>query len=173
MFVDAISRSNDNPNDPRNRTVIHPVNDIYSANIETPINSSPFTKIFINNLPAYRKGITAFRRGLEVGMAHGYWLIGPFVVLGPLRNTQVANLAGLLSTVGLIVISTLLISLYGSSNPPEPTLTLTTPMPPQDFKTSEGWNEYGGGFLIGGIGGALLAYFLLANLPAITNALNL
>jgi photosystem I subunit XI len=173
MFVDSITRSNDNPNDPRNRTVIHPVDDIYSANLETPVNSSPFTKIFIGNLPAYRKGITAFRRGLEVGMAHGYWLIGPFVKLGPLRNTETANLSGLLSTFGLLVISALLISLYGSSNPPAPTLTLTTPMPPNDFKTSEGWNEFGSGFLIGGIGGAAFAYFLLVNLPLIKNALNL
>jgi photosystem I subunit XI len=172
MFVDSITRSNDNPNDPRNRTVIHPVDDIYSANLATPVNSSEFTKLWIGNLPAYRKGITAFRRGLEVGMAHGYWLLGPFVKLGPLRDTEIANLAGLLSTVGLVVISALTISLYGSSQPPEPTRTLTTPTPPDDFKTSEGWNEYGSGFLIGGIGGAALAYFLLTNLSLITNALN-
>jgi len=172
MFVDAINRSNDNPNDPRNRTVIHPTPDPFDANLATPINSSPFTLTLINNLPAYRKGITTFRRGLEVGLAHGYWLIGPFVKLSPLRNTDVANLAGLLATIGLLIISTLAISLYGYTNPPVPTATITTPNPPVDLETSEGWNDYGSGFLIGGIGGALFAYFLLANLLPIKDLLS-
>ncbi|MBM0742361.1 photosystem I reaction center protein subunit XI [Phormidium sp. CLA17] len=172
MISDAVTRSNNNPNDPRNRTVIHPVDDIYSANLETPINSSGLTKAFLNNLPAYRQGISVFRRGLEVGMAHGYWILGPFTVLGPLRDTSIANLAGLLSTIGLLIISTLIISLYGGSNPPAPTLTLTTPRPPEEFKTSEGWNEYGGGFLIGGVGGAIAAYFLLSNFSVIKELIN-
>jgi photosystem I subunit 11 len=106
---------------------------------------------------------------LEVGMAHGYWLIGPFTKLGPLRDTEIANLAGLLSTIGLLIISTLMISLYAYSNPPQPTTTITTPNPPEAFNTSEGWNEYGSGFLIGGIGGALVAFFLLSNIPALQN----
>lgn len=171
MFVDAISESNKNPNDPRNRVVIHPGYDPFDANLKTPVNSSPFTMALINNLPAYRQGITTFRRGLEVGLAHGYWIIGPFVTFSPLRNTEIANLAGLLSTIGLLIISTLAISLYGSSNPPAPTTTLTTPNPPADLSTSEGWNDYGGGFLIGGIGGALFAYFLLSNLPSLKDLL--
>ncbi|MDX2240958.1 MAG: photosystem I reaction center subunit XI [Leptolyngbyaceae cyanobacterium bins.302] len=171
MFVDAISQSNDNPNDPRNRTVIHQGNDPFDGNLATPVNSSGFTRALINNLPAYRKGINPFRRGLEVGLAHGYWIIGPFVKLSPLRNTEIANLAGLLSTIGLIIISTLAISLYGSSNPPAPTQTITTPNPPKEFDHSEGWNDYGSGFFIGGIGGALFAYFLLANLPPIKELL--
>jgi photosystem I subunit 11 len=171
MFVDAISESNDNPNDPRNRTVIHPAYDPFNGNLATPINSSGFTRAFINNLPAYRRGITTFRRGLEVGLAHGYWIIGPFVKLSPLRNTEIANLAGLLSTIGLIIISTLVISLYGYTNPPAPTTTITTPNPPAEFETSEGWNDYGSGFLIGGIGGALFAYFLLANLGSVKDLL--
>lgn len=173
MFVDAISRSNDNPSDPRNRTVVHPGNDPYDGNLATPINSSGFTRAFINNLPAYRQGITVFRRGLEVGLAHGFWIIGPFVKLSPLRNTEVANLAGLLSAIGLIIISTLAISLYGNSNPPNPTPTITTPNPPAELNTSEGWNDYGSGFLIGGIGGALFAYFLLANLPTVKELLGM
>lgn len=167
MFVDAITASNDNPNDPRNRTVVHQGADPFDGNLATPINSSGFTRAFINNLPAYRQSISVFRRGLEVGLAHGFWIIGPFVKLSPLRNTDIANLAGLLSTIGLIIISTLAISLYGNTNPPSPTTTITTPRPPAELSTSEGWNDYGGGFLIGGIGGALFAYFLLANLPAI------
>lgn len=173
MFVDAISESKENPNDPRNRSVIHQGHDAFDANLATPINASGFTKAYISNLPAYRRGITTFRRGLEVGMAHGYWLVGPFIVFSPLRHTDVAALAGLLATIGLLIISTLAISLYGASNPPGPTPTITTPNPPEGFNHSEGWNEYGSGFLIGGIGGALFAYFLIANLPPIKELLNL
>lgn len=161
--VKSIDQSKDRPRDPRNQEVVYPAfDDPQIGNLETPINSSPLVKAYINNLPAYRKGHTAIRRGLEVGMAHGYWLIGPFAKLGPLRDTDIANLAGLLSTVGLIIISTLAISLYAASNPPKPTVSVTTPNPPDAFNSAEGWNEYGSGFLIGGIGGALFAYALLA-----------
>jgi photosystem I subunit XI len=157
------------PNDPRNREVVHQGANVEDGNLATPINASALTRTFINNLPAYRQGLSPLRRGLEVGMAHGYWLIGPFAKLGPLRTTDVANLAGLLSTVGLIVISTLAISLYAWSNPPSTTKTITTPNPPAALNTVEGWNEYATGFLIGGIGGAALAYFLISNIPLFSN----
>lgn len=150
--------------DPRNREVVFPDNDPQIGNLATPINASGIVKAFINNLPAYRQGLSAQRRGLEVGMAHGYWLIGPFAKLGPLRDSDVANLAGLLATVGLIVISTVVLSLYASSNPPKPVATVTA-QPPSALSTQEGWNEYTTGFLIGGIGGAAFAYLLISNLP--------
>ncbi|PZV03720.1 MAG: photosystem I reaction center protein subunit XI [Leptolyngbya sp.] len=169
---DAVTRSNDNPTDPRNRTVIHPVSDIYSGNLETPINSSGFTKALLNNFPAYRKGISFFRRGLEAGIAHGFWLVIPFAKLGPLRDTPTANLAGLVSAIGLLIISTLTIFLYGASNPPAPTLTLTTPQPPEEFKTSAGWKKYGEGFLIGGVGSAVVGYFLIVNFSVIKEVIH-
>lgn len=160
------------PADPRNKEVVFPASLPDNGNLATPINASPLVRTFIDNLPAYREGLTPMRRGLEVGMAHGYWIFGPFAKLGPLRETDVANLSGLLSAVGLIVISTLAISLYAASNPPKPTKTITTPNPPQALFTAEGWNEYAGGFLIGGIGGAAFAYFLLVNLPKVAALLN-
>jgi len=167
-MVEAISRSKDRPSDPRNREVVFPAaRDPQRGNLETPINNSSLVKWYINALPAYRKGITPLRRGLEAGMAHGYWLIGPFAKLGPLRDTDTANIAGLLSTLSLVTISTLAISLYGNSNPPQPHVTVTTPNPPDAFRSSEGWNNYASGFLIGGIGGALVAYFLLNNIEVI------
>lgn len=159
---EAVDRSKDRPSDPRNREVVHDAGDPQIGNLATPVNSSDVVKAFISNLPAYRKGISPGRRGLEIGMAHGYWLIGPFAKLGPLRDTDVANLAGLLSTVGLIVILTICLSLYAASNPPKPVATVTTPNPPDSLSTQEGWSELGSNFLIGGIGGALLAYALLA-----------
>ncbi len=161
--VRDIDRSKDRPRDPRNREVVHPAfDDSQIGNLETPINSSGIVKAYINNLPALREGISSMRRGLEVGMAHGYWLIGPFAKLGPLRDTDIANLAGLLSTIGLIVISTIAISLYAGSQPPVPVGNVTLPKIPDTFKTPHGWSDYASGFLIGGIGGAVFAYALLA-----------
>ncbi|NDJ17166.1 photosystem I reaction center subunit XI [Myxacorys almedinensis] len=156
--------STQRPDDPRNNEVVFPAYDVANGNLATPINSSPLVKAYINALPAYRAGLSASRRGLEVGMAHGYWLIGPFAKLGPLRDTSYANLAGLLSTIGLIIISTITISAYAYSNPPQPTATITTPNPPAAFRDGDGWNDYGSGFLIGGIGGATIAYFVLNNI---------
>ncbi|MGG6266120.1 photosystem I reaction center subunit XI [Leptolyngbya sp. AN03gr2] len=155
--------------DPRNKEVIFPAYDIQNGNLATPINSSPLVRSYINALPAYREGLSPLRRGLEVGLAHGYWIIGPFAKLGPLRDTDLANLAGLLSAIGLIIISTLSISLYGASNPPNPMTTITTPNPPEELKSGRGWNEYAAGFLVGGVGGAAFAYFLLTNLALFKN----
>lgn len=161
--------ANSNPRDPRNNEVVSPGADIYDGNLSTPINSSPLIRSYINALPAYREGISPQRRGLEVGLAHGAWVILPFTFLGPLRDTHMANLAGLLSAFGLILISALSISLYGASKPPAPTQTLTTPNPPQELATGHGWNEYAAGFLLGGVGGAVLVYFILSNTALFQN----
>lgn len=164
-MAQAVDASKNSPSDPRNREVVFPAGrDPQQGNLETPINASGLSKWFINNLPAYRPGLTPFRRGLEVGMAHGYFLFGPFAKLGPLRNATNANLAGLLSTIGLVVILTACLSLYANSNPPKPVATVTVPNPPDAFNSREGWNNYGSAFLIGGIGGAIVAYFLTSNL---------
>lgn len=130
------------------------------GNLPTTINASGFTKTLINNLPAYRKGLSPSRRGLEIGMAHGYFIYGPFALLGPLRDTELASLAGLLSAIGLITILTIGLSLHGAVRTEPPTVTLTAPKPPQAFGTQEGWSEFASGFLIGGCGGAFVAYFL-------------
>ncbi|HYX15192.1 MAG TPA: photosystem I reaction center protein subunit XI [Nostoc sp.] len=168
-MAQAVDASKNLPSDPRNREVVFPAfRDPQLGNLETPINASPLSKWFINNLPAYRPGITASRRGLEVGMAHGYWIFGPFAKLGPLRDTDNANLAGLLATFGLIVLFTAGLSLYANSNPPKALASVTVPNPPVDaFNSNESWNNYASSFLIGGIGGAVVAYFLTSNLGVI------
>lgn len=165
VVAQNVSESKDNPRDPRNREVVHPAkSNPQIGNLETPINFSGFTRVFINNLPAYRQGLSPQRRGLEVGLAHGYWLVGPFATFNPLRDTDVTHLVGLFSAIGMVVISTLAISLYASSNPPAPLATITNPNPPEALRSPEGWNEYASGFFIGGVGGAIVAYMLLANL---------
>jgi hypothetical protein len=54
---------------------VTPVADPTVGNLATPVNSSYFTKAFINALPAYRPSLSPNRRGLEVGMAHGFFLL--------------------------------------------------------------------------------------------------
>ncbi len=140
--------------------VINHGGDPQVGNLSTPVNGSAFTKAFINALPAYRKGLSPNRRGLEVGMAHGYLLYGPFAVLGPLRSAEYGATAGLLATIGLVSILTICLSIYGSVGVSKPTETLTTPEVPMDLATKEGWSEFAGGFLLGGCGGAITAFFL-------------
>ncbi len=151
--------------DPRNQEVVSAAGrDPQQGNLETPVNSSPIVKWYISNLPAYRPGLTSFRRGLEVGMAHGYLLFGPFAKLGPLRNAANANLAGLLGAIGLVVILTACLSLYANSNPSKALASVTVTNLPDSFTSKEGWNNFASAFLVGGIGGAVTAYFLTSNL---------
>ncbi len=135
------------------------------ADLANLVNQSGLAKAYLNILPIYRQGLTPQRRGIEVGLFHGYWLIGPFAKLGPLRDTDIANLAGLFSTTGLVIILTLCLLVYAASNPPLPTETLTTPKPPEDLKDSQSetipWSNFAIGFLIGGVGGGVLGYLVL------------
>jgi photosystem I subunit 11 len=151
---------------PSNDPIRPAANDPQIGNLETPINASGFTKAFIGNLPAYRQGLSPQRRGLEIGMAHGYFLFGPFTYLGPLRDSDIPGLAGLLSAAGLIVILTACLSIYSGAGVNKTVTQTTTPFtPPASLETEEGWSEFAGSFLIGGIGGATFAYLLWTNLP--------
>nr|YP_009564835.1 photosystem I subunit XI [Gelidium coulteri]QBA96186.1 photosystem I subunit XI [Gelidium coulteri] len=142
---------------------IQPYNDDpYVGNLSTPISTSSFTKGLLSNLPAYRRGLSPLLRGLEIGMAHGYFLVGPFDKLGPLRNTDVALLSGFLSAVGLIVILTTCLSMYGN-------VSFDKDDSKDALQTSEGWGQFTAGFLVGAVGGAGFAYLLLANIPVLQN----
>jgi photosystem I subunit 11 len=143
-----------------NSEVVSAAGDPQIGNLATPINSSGFTKALINNLPAYRKGLSPQRRGLEIGMAHGYLLFGPFAFTSQFRNTGVSDIVGLIEAVILVVILTVCLSLYAGSGPKKPISTITNPNPPASLETSEGWSEFAGSFLIGGIGGAAFAYIV-------------
>ncbi len=143
-----------------NSEVVRAAGDPQIGNLATPINSSDFTRALINNLPAYRAGLSPQRRGLEIGMAHGYLLFGPFAFTSQFRNTGVSDIVGLIEAVILVVILTVCLSLYAGAGPKKPISTLTTPTPPNSLETSEGWSEFAGSFLIGGIGGAAFAYIV-------------
>ena len=171
---------------------IKPYNDDpFVGHLATPITSSSVTRAILKNLPAYRFGLTPLLRGLEIGLAHGYFLIGPFVKLGPLRNSDVALLAGFLSTIGLIIILTLGLTIYGAvvfqsstqsvnkensalSNKVKETLgiesattikTIFESSSTNDLQTREAWSKFKGGFFVGACGSAGFAFVCLSSIP--------
>uniref|UniRef100_A0A7N0TZ77 Photosystem I reaction center subunit XI, chloroplastic n=1 Tax=Kalanchoe fedtschenkoi TaxID=63787 RepID=A0A7N0TZ77_KALFE len=155
--------------------VVQPINgDPFIGSLETPVTSSPLIAWYLSNLPAYRTAVSPLLRGVEVGLAHGFFLVGPFVKTGPLRNTEFAGAAGSLAAGGLVAILSICLTIYGISSFKEgdpstaPALTLTgRKKTPDQLQTAEGWAKFTGGFFFGGISGVIWAYFLLygLNLP--------
>ena len=143
---------------------IKPYNDDpFVGHLATPITSSAVTRAILQNLPAYRFGLTPLLRGLEIGLAHGYFLMGPFVNLGPLRNSEIGLLAGFLSTIGLILILTLGLTIYGVA-----TFENTSSDSGTDLQTKNAWNQFKGGFFVGACGSAGFAFICLSSIPTFT-----
>ena len=132
-------------------------NDPFVGNLSTPVTTSTATKLYLGNLPIYRKGLLPLQRGLEIGMAHGYFLIGPFYILGPLRNSENALLIGFLSALSLIIILTIGLTIYGLAQFQEYEKL-------EGIESTKGWRQFTSGFCIGGFGGNIVAYTLLANI---------
>jgi len=142
---------------------IKPYNDDpFVGHLATPITSSSLTRALLKNLPAYRFGLTPLLRGLEIGLAHGYFLIGPFAKLGPLRNSDIGLLAGFLSTVGLILILTLGLTIYGAASFGEDKSNRTA------LQTKKSWDQFKGGFFVGACGSAGFAFICLSSIPTFT-----
>ena len=143
---------------------IKPYNDDpFVGHLATPITSSAVTRALLKNLPAYRFGLTPLLRGLEIGLAHGYFLMGPFVKLGPLRNSDIALFAGFLSTIGLILILTLGLTIYGIAafnQEKEQSAAIQN-----DLQTRKAWNQFKGGFFVGACGSAGFALICLSSIP--------
>ncbi|AFY68640.1 Photosystem I reaction center subunit XI [Thalassoporum mexicanum PCC 7367] len=133
------------------------------GHLSTPISDSGIVRTYINNLPAYRPGLSPLLRGLEIGMAHGYFLVGPEIILGPLRDyPEAANLGGLVTAITLVLLATACLAAYGIvSYQGDKAGT------PGTLKSADGWSQFAGGFFIGGAGGAFVAYFLLENFTGI------
>jgi photosystem I subunit 11 len=131
------------------------------GHLSTPISDSALVRSFINALPAYRKGMAPITRGLEIGLAHGYFLVGPEILLGALRDFEVSPyLGGLVTAIALVLLGTAGMNAHGLVS-----LKPAADLPPDTdpLKTSEGWSELAAGFFIGGSGGAFMAYFLLTH----------
>ena len=137
-------------------------NDPFVGHLATPITSSAATRAILQNLPAYRSGLTPLLRGLEIGLAHGYFLMGPFVMLGPLRNSTVALLSGFLSTLGLIIILSLGITIYGISTFEQEKVSVLNN---NDLQTKKAWDQFKGGFFVGACGSAGFAFICLLSIP--------
>ena len=140
-------------------------NDPFVGHLATPITSSAATRAILQNLPAYRSGLTPLLRGLEIGLAHGYFLIGPFVLLGPLRNSSIALLSGFLSTIGLIIILTLGLTIYGVAAFGQEKVALAND---NDLQTKKAWDQFKGGFFVGACGSAGFAFICLSSIPTFT-----
>lgn len=149
--------------------MIQPINgDPFIGSLETPVTSSPLVAWYLSNLPAYRTAVSPLLRGIEVGLAHGYLLVGPFVMTGPLRNTPQHGEAGSLAAAGLVAILSVCLTMYGIASFKEgetssaPGLTLTGRKKEADqLQTADGWAKFTGGFFFGGISGVTWAYFLM------------
>lgn len=75
------------------KAAVAPINgDPFIGMLETPVTSAPLVATYLSNLPAYRTKVSPTLRGVEIGLAHGFLLAGPFIKLGPLRNTGEAPL---------------------------------------------------------------------------------
>jgi photosystem I subunit XI len=143
--------------------LIKPYNgDPFTGHLSTPISDSDFTRAFIGNLPAYRRGLSPILRGLEVGLAHGYFLIGPWVKLGPLRDSEFAAVGGLISGIAMILIATGCLSAYGLA-----TFSGDEETSGNSLQSAEGWSQFAGGFFIGGSCGVLAAFLLLQNFAVV------
>ena len=143
---------------------IKPYNDDpFVGHLATPITSSAVTKALLKSLPAYRFGLTPLLRGLEIGLAHGYFLIGPFAVLGPLRNSSVALFAGFLSTIGLILILTLGLTIYGAVAFQQ--VKGQAQSNKNNLQTKKAWDQFKGGFFVGACGSAGFALICLSSIP--------
>lgn len=62
------------------KQVIQPLNgDPFIGMLETPVTSAPIVANFLSNLPIYRTGVSPLLRGVEIGLAHGFLMAGPFI----------------------------------------------------------------------------------------------
>ncbi|MBE7383161.1 MAG: photosystem I reaction center protein subunit XI [Leptolyngbya sp. SIO1E4] len=135
------------------------------GHLSTPISDSAFVRTFIGALPAYRKGMAPISRGLEIGLAHGYFLVGPEIVVGALRDFDAAPyIGGLITAIAIVLLGTACMGAHGlvSLKPAAESDAGTDPL-----QTSEGWSEMTTGFFLGGMGGAYMAYFLLSHFEEI------
>ncbi len=129
-------------------------NDPFVGHLSTPITNSKIVRTYLNLLPLYNNELSFFLKGLVIGIFHGYFLFGPFALLGPLRNTEPMYFIGFLASLSLLIIINLFAVLYGhvtfKNNAFQKTL----------FLTSKEWNKFISGFSLGGFGGVSLAYIL-------------
>merc|ERR1719230_432556 len=140
--------------------VIQPLNgDPFIGMMETPVTSAPIVVNFLSNLPIYRIGVSPLLRGCEIGLAHGFFLPGPFIKLGPLRAVEgVGEIAGCISAAALVVILASALSIYGAASfQRKEVIGIKTlsgrEIERDELQTSAGWEDFTSGWVVGGLSG--------------------
>lgn len=133
--------------------------DPFVSHLSTPITTSNLTRTYLSLLPAYKTGLSPLLRGIYIGCVHGYLLVGPFIKLGPLRNSEVATYIGFISAISLIIILTTCLFIYGFVTFSETKKIANSST--LDFQNPKGWNQFTSGFIVGGFGGASIAFVLV------------
>merc|ERR1719198_2421766 len=152
--------------------LIKPLNgDPFIGMIETPVTTAPIVVNYLSSLPAYRTGVSPLLRGVEIGLAHGFFIPGPFIKLGPLRSIEgTAEVAGCLSAAGLVIILTACLSIYGEVRFQRKEVvgikTLSgREIARDELYTSEGWAKFTSGWVFGGLSGVLYCYICTQAFP--------
>merc|ERR1711976_855236 len=146
--------------------IIQPLNgDPFIGMLETPITSAPIVTKYLSYLPCYRLSVSTNARGVEVGLAHG------FFKPGPLRNVEgSAEIAGCMSAAGLILILAVCLSMYGSTSFQRKNIvgvkTLSgRSIVPDELFSSNGWSEFTSGWVVGGLSGVMYCYLCTQFFP--------
>lgn len=132
-------------------------NDPFLGHLSTPITTSRFTKAYLSLLPAYKIGLSPLLRGIDIGFTHGYFLFGPFAILGPLRNVEAGSFMGFISTISIIILLTCALLIYGNVTFIKSNFKQKASKE-VDFLSSTGWRNMTSGFILGGFGGCGIAY---------------
>merc|ERR1712061_697485 len=143
--------------------VIQPLNgDPFIGMLETPITSAPIVTKYLSYLPCYRLSVSTNARGVEVGLAHGFFMPGPFIKLGPLRNVEgSAEIAGCMSAAGLILILAVCLSMYGSTSFQRKNIVGVKTLSGRSI----GWSEFTSGWVVGGLSGVMYCYLCTQFFP--------
>ena len=110
---------------------------------------------------------------LSPGLVHGFFLPGPFIRLGPLRELPQADALGCTAAAGLVVILTACLTIYGlatyQSDRLEPKVGVKTlsgrSIEKDPLYSADGWAGFTSGFAVGGLSGVLWCYILTQTLP--------
>ena len=84
-----------------------------------------------------------------------------------MRNSEIGLLAGFLSTIGLIIILTLGLTIYGIATFEDNNI-ISDNGSDNDLQTRVAWDQFKGGFFVGACGSAGFAFICLSSIPTFT-----
>jgi photosystem I subunit 11 len=132
-------------------------NDPFVGHLSTPITSSNLISTYLSTLSIYKKSSSSFLSGLNIGVIHGYFLLGPFFLLGPLRNSEYSIFLSFLSSIALITILSLALFIYKIAS-----FTSINEKTLKSFLSNSEWNQIIQGFYLGGFIGVTIGTFFIS-----------